>query len=236
MTAQTDRGLTPDGPQNGTAAAAPVGLRVVEPTRAQPEQSSAERRTQIERERTLAREAAAGDEAAQRALIPLVMPTVRAIARAFTSTTADADDAVQIALIEILRAGGGYRADALLTTWARRIAVRVIARHVRNIRRTTTELIDESAIASPESAMRASSMGESLPRPIETYLRALPPDQRDALVMHHCFGYELREIADILEISANTVKSRLRLGTKTIRKLFHRDLTIASVTQREKKS
>ena len=50
--------------------------------------------------------------------------------------------------------------------------------------------------------------------------------QRDAIVLHHALGHSLEEIAQMEGTSRNTIKSRLRLGTTSLRRLVRRDQQI----------
>lgn len=60
-------------------------------------------------------------------------------------------------------------------------------------------------------------------------LQLIPAEQREVILMKEYEGLKFREIADILELSENTVKSRLYYGLKAMRKLLedcklHKDL------------
>ena len=51
-------------------------------------------------------------------------------------------------------------------------------------------------------------------------LQQIPKEQRTVIIMKEYEGLKFREIADVLEISENTVKSRLYYGLKSLRKFF----------------
>lgn len=51
-------------------------------------------------------------------------------------------------------------------------------------------------------------------------LQQLPEEQRIILIMKEYEGLKFREIAAVLELSENTVKSRLYYGLRTLRKFF----------------
>ena len=53
-----------------------------------------------------------------------------------------------------------------------------------------------------------------------TALQQLPPEQRTVLIMKEYEELKFREIADILDLPENTVKSRLYYGLKALRKFF----------------
>lgn len=52
------------------------------------------------------------------------------------------------------------------------------------------------------------------------YLKKLPEDQKVVIIMKEYDGMKFREIADALEISENTVKSRLYYGLSALRKMM----------------
>lgn len=60
-------------------------------------------------------------------------------------------------------------------------------------------------------------------------LQEIPEGQREVIVMKEYEGLKFREIAEVLQLSENTVKSRLYYGLKAMRKLLedcrlHKDL------------
>jgi len=58
----------------------------------------------------------------------------------------------------------------------------------------------------------------------------LPPDQRVVVIMKEYEGFRFREIADTLDISENTAKSRLYCGLKSLRReLERRNLTLETL-------
>lgn len=79
-----------------------------------------------------------------------------------------------------------------------------------------------------DASGRESPLAEQLPRGLQAYLRELPEAQRSALVLHHAHGYSLDEVAELTEVSPNTVKGRLRLGLATLRKLVRREQKIGA--------
>lgn len=170
------------------------------------------------------RRAAAGDARAQAWLAGRVLRRVRQVARALARNAADADDAAQLSLIEVLRSAHSYRAEASLDAWSARIAARTTLRHLARERRKADPVVDEAptlaAPAVPEGLL------DSLPRDLRCYLDQLPEAQRSAIVLHHGLGYALDEIAEMAEVSPNTIKGRLRLGGATLRKLVARDQAI----------
>lgn len=177
----------------------------------------------LDRERV--RLAGEGEPKAQAWLVTRLLPRVRRIARAFLKRNADADDAAQLALLEILRSASTYRGEASVEGWAKCIAVRAVLRFAQEERRRD-RLIDRNDSGEEETAPSDDRAAEALPRELRAYLEELPEPQRNAVILHHALGHSIDEIAEMTEVSPDTVKSRLRLGTAALRKKVQQDIAI----------
>ncbi len=60
-------------------------------------------------------------------------------------------------------------------------------------------------------------------------LDELPDDQRAAFLLHHEYGFTVEALADALDTHFETVKSRLRYGTKKLRECMDRYLSVLRV-------
>lgn len=172
--------------------------------------------------------AAQGDPEARRWLTMRLQTRVRNVALGILGNRADAEDASQQILIEVLGSAAGYRGDNLLA-WADRIAARTAMRHARQRRVRATQ-------AEPHSELEEVSLGSSLPefpehaipRPLVEYLAELPEARRVVLVLRHVLEYSLDEIAELTETSVNTVKDRLLHARAQLRRAIRRDLALFS--------
>ncbi len=170
------------------------------------------------------RRAVSGDAKARSWLAHRVVGRVRKVARALARNAPDADDAAQLSLIEVLRSAHTFRGEASLDAWAGRIAARTTLRHLARERRKTQPVVEHTAnIGIPEPP---DGLAESLPRDLGSYLDTLPVVQRDAVVLHHALGHSLDEVAQMQDVSPNTIKGRLRLGMAALRKRVRRDQQI----------
>jgi RNA polymerase sigma-70 factor (ECF subfamily) len=178
---------------------------------------------------------AAGVPEAQEELAERLVMRVRRGAHALMRGSSDADDSAQLALIEILRsaqdyvalAGGAVRFDALLVggsarrdasveRWADRIVGRSVIRFSRAVRRragafSTTTADDESTL----------ELSDRPPRTLDECLGRLPSTAREALLLRHAFGQSIDEIAELTQVSPDTVRDRLLLARKEFRRLAH---------------
>jgi RNA polymerase sigma factor (sigma-70 family) len=138
-----------------------------------------------------------GDPLAIEDLIRQASPYVGRICAAIALE--DGEDAMQEALIAIVRGLPSLREPTAFKAWARRIAVREAVRVAR--RRRPTDQIDER--------LEAGEIDIDDSVDVRTALAALRPDQRAVLVLRDLDGYSEHDVAELLNIPAGTVKSRL---------------------------
>jgi RNA polymerase sigma-70 factor (ECF subfamily) len=178
---------------------------------------------------SLMRRVAAADRHAQRVLAHRLAARVQRISQRLIRNRADADDASQLALIEILRSAGTYQDISSIERWADRITVRTVLRHARNQRRLPWQLsglVDAESVSAPVPEEPPSDT--ATPRPVDEYLAELPAARREVLVMKHSLGYTTQEIAELTQSPVGTIKDRLVAARKQLRKLIGRDLRLRS--------
>jgi RNA polymerase sigma-70 factor, ECF subfamily len=166
--------------------------------------------------------AASGDRRAAQALLAELLPRVRNLVRYLVRGDGEVDDITQEALIAIARGFGSYRGEGKLQSWADRVVVRATFAYIRRIRRDQAQHRD-AAQAQPElMAVPQPGAGPdeyASRRQLVKMLDGLPDDQRHAMVLHHCAGFSVPEIAEHLGVPEETVRSRLRLGKTKLRAL-----------------
>ncbi|MBV1858787.1 MAG: sigma-70 family RNA polymerase sigma factor, partial [Nannocystaceae bacterium] len=163
-------------------------------------------------ERTLAERAAGGDADARRVLLRRVLPTLRGASIAVLGVGADAEDATQQAAIDVLRGLPSFRAESSLSAWCRTIGVRAALRVARS--RRPVAVVEPDQLHAEDASPRLS---DSIPGELRAHLEAIPRLQGEALLLRHGMGYTVPELAQLLEASVNTIKSRLLQGRKALR-------------------
>jgi RNA polymerase sigma-70 factor (ECF subfamily) len=175
---------------------------------------------------------AGGDAHAQRVLAHRLAPRVQRVARRLLANRADADDAAQVSLMEILRSAQSYREEASIERWADRIAVRTSLRQVRETRRRGwlmgSSNGDAEDLRPSDPSESTQPTHEETPRPLEQYLAELPRARREVLVLKHALGYTTDEIAELVDKPVGTIKDRLVAARKQIRKSIMRELRIGA--------
>lgn len=128
------------------------------------------------------------------------------IAHAMLWCDADCADAVQEAVFRGWMKRGSLREERYFETWLIRI------------------LINECKSQMRRQKMRHLPLDESIPAAgeIDLHLRQslqnLPEKYRMPLLLHHLEGYNLKEIAQMLGISAGLAKSRLHQARRLLRR------------------
>ena len=175
----------------------------------------------------LAQSVAAGDPDAQRQLVERLLDRIRTSMHYITPAAADADDMTQLALMEIIRSTRHFRGESSLEQWADRSAVRTAMRYLNKQRRR--RVVERSAYE-PETVDGAQGLEElsmrRIGQRISLLLSAVPVKRRVVLVLRLVHGFGIDEIAEVLEISRNTVRDRLQVGRRELRKKLRRDPAI----------
>jgi RNA polymerase sigma-70 factor, ECF subfamily len=134
-----------------------------------------------------------------------------------------AEDLVQEAFLVVWRAAESYRAErGSVRAWMLSILrnrgidqLRLISR-----RRRIGDRAEAMAPAFQPSEAFAETWHRSQGARVKGALRVLPPEQLKVLELAYYSGYTHVEIAELLGLPLGTVKGRMRLGLKKIRKHF----------------
>ncbi|HZN52368.1 MAG TPA: sigma-70 family RNA polymerase sigma factor [Methylomirabilota bacterium] len=114
---------------------------------------------------------------------------------------ADAEDAVQRALLKAFEARESYTPRWALSTWLYRVLTNVCIDELRRRRRVPPE---------PLPGRRTATQVERTD--LARALGTVPREARVLLALHYVNGLSYRELAAIRGISVNTVKSQLARG------------------------
>jgi RNA polymerase sigma-70 factor, ECF subfamily len=170
----------------------------------------------------LARRAAQGDDAARRLIAQRLFQRVRTTVRYLASAHPDADDFVQVALLEVLRSLGTFRAETKLESWADRIVVRTALRMIKRQRRQA-EVITLFGDREPGASSGDGSPLQLLRRRVQALVSRLSPERQAVTVLQLVHGYSVHEIAELVGAPVNTVRDRLRVGKSQLRKFILKD-------------
>jgi RNA polymerase sigma factor (sigma-70 family) len=137
-------------------------------------------------------------------------PVLLAAARAMTVDDADAEDLVQATFEIAIRSLTSLRDPAAMRFWLLRIEVREAMRITRRMRRFVRfdAHVREIPHTDPALADRVA---------LKQALTSLPIRVRAAVALHHLAGLSVRQTAEALGVSENTVKSELKVGLARLR-------------------
>ena len=165
------------------------------------------------------------DRKAAHRLADRLFSRVRAIVLYMAPGHRDADDMIQRALIEVLRASSSYRGECSLERWADRIISRTVMRTLK--RRRKKDFFVQSGAEPDESGVDefqevAVSRGRTRKR-LKIILDKLSEKRRVVVVLHWMHGYTVAEIAEIVDAPVNTVRDRLHKGKRKLKKWIKKD-------------
>jgi len=176
----------------------------------------------------LTQRAAAGDRQAQSDLIARVIASVHARVRGLTRNRADADDATQDSLLEILGAARSFRGEGSFEGWCDRITVRTTMRRQRREARTLKLVEPDGNLDAIPDETPAAPLREALPGEVQRFLSTLSVERYQALELR-AQGYSVEEIAARTGVSVNTVKDRLRMARKQLRRSIRQQEVLAEI-------
>jgi RNA polymerase sigma-70 factor (ECF subfamily) len=150
----------------------------------------------------------------------------------YLGNVADAEDAVQDALLSAHQHIGQFRGDARISTWLTSIVINSARMQLRRRSRQMHVSLDERP--DPESYALSELLPDHRPSPAEQCLRSdladnvlqlaqqLSPALRSAFQLRHLDGLTIREMTDILGVAEGTVKARLARARAKLRSLMRR--------------
>jgi len=132
---------------------------------------------------------------------------------------AAADDLVQETFLVVHRARRTYRAPHPVRPWVFGIARNVLRRHRRTAARRSrreeagaehgARALRPSEPPAPSVAVEVRELGRALDR--------LPPERREAWLLHHVYGWSFREIAARMRVGINAAKLRSSRAMRALR-------------------
>ncbi|MCC7370831.1 MAG: sigma-70 family RNA polymerase sigma factor [Chloroflexi bacterium] len=175
------------------------------------------------------RRAQAGDQQAIAQLVAEQQRYVYSIAMTITKDPTDAADLTQDALIRLIRAIGSYRGETKLSTWLYRLVVnlgidRLRRRGAPPIRLDGEESDFDVASDLPGDDVAGAAERMETAQAVRMALAQLPDAQRLALTLHYFEDLRYEDIADVMGVPVNTVKSHIRRGKERLALLLRASL------------
>jgi RNA polymerase sigma-70 factor, ECF subfamily len=162
-----------------------------------------------------------GDKGAFEDLLRKYQDRIYNLCRYVLQDKEDARDAAQDVFFKFYGGLKAYRPDSSLYTWLYRVTVNTCLDYNKKSRPDTFE--EESAVddlpsrrPSPEQLYQSKETG----RTIETALRRLPEKLRVVIVLKEIEGLSYEEIAEAIQTSIGTVKSRISRAREELKRLL----------------
>jgi len=174
-----------------------------------------------------------GDMDAFEELVVRYERRVYSVAFRFMGNQEDASDLAQEAFLKAYQAIKNFRQDASFSTWICRIVSNVCRDQLRKAKRTIQTSLDEEVWLEEGTVTKQfKDQGPTTEqvyerKELKEYLQALinnlNPEYRMVVVLRDIQGYSYEEIAEMLDCSLGTVKSRLNRARKVLREQINSD-------------
>lgn len=180
-------------------------------------------------EQELVARAKAGDDEAFAQLMRANEKRIYNLTLRMTGNPEDAMDLAQEAFLNAWRGLKFFQGDSAFSTWVYRLASNACIDHLRRKKRRQdisapmpTDEEDDSQPDIPDDRFRPDRELErrELRRAVIQGLKQLSDEHRQVLVMRELNGLSYQEIADVLDLEAGTVKSRIARARNSLRKIL----------------
>lgn len=140
-----------------------------------------------------------------------------------------AEDLLQEAFMRVIKGAEAYKRQAKFTTWLYTIARNLCVDQTRRRKHrkhasldAPMDANDESGtlldvIASSEMASDRQSLNRQLQATMQRAVAALSEEQREVFLMREFLDMPFKDIADVVGVPENTVKSRMRYALEKLR-------------------
>jgi RNA polymerase sigma-70 factor (ECF subfamily) len=178
----------------------------------------------------IVRRAARGDARAHEIIYRAFAPAVYSLCLRFTRVPAHAEDLLQDTFLEVMRSIPGYRGEAPLGSWIRRIAVTKALMFLRSAWHSRGQGLDEDwedmVPGRPESLGISAHPDHALD--LDAALASLSPVARAVVWLHDVEGFTHREIAEFMGKTESFSKSQLSRAYQRLRPLLEAETAAAA--------
>ncbi len=178
--------------------------------------------------RSLLERSRGGDQSAFRELVVLHQDQAYGLALRITRSTADAEEVAQDAFLRAWLALARFRGESSFGTWLYRIVARRAFDRLEQLRsRRGRELGGEAAAdlaeRTPAPGRAGSPEAVEQARRLERMVSALPAAQRAAVTLYYYEDRSVEQVAAILGMPENTVKTHLSRARAALRAAWPRE-------------
>lgn len=179
--------------------------------------------------RLLIRQAQAGNTEAFEKLVVIYQEKIYSLSYYLAGNHADAQDLAQEAFVKAYSSLGSFRQEANLGTWLHRITVNLWLNIKRRQKNLTIFSLDDPVQTDEGEFTRTIAAedpggdpvkvleGKELQALVRDALLSIPEEYRSVLVLREMEGYSYDDIAEVMQCSLGTVKSRLNRARKALK-------------------
>lgn len=169
--------------------------------------------------------ARAGDPRALQALFERHQPRIYRFGMKMCRDPEDAKEILQDTLLAAARGIHDFRGDSSISTWLFAVARSFCLKRRRKTKDAPEDLRsldaedapEGAAIADPSKTPEEALAQRQIERALETAIDALEPAQREVLLLRDVEGLSAPEVAEVLGITVQAVKSRLHRARLAVR-------------------
>jgi RNA polymerase sigma-70 factor, ECF subfamily len=175
----------------------------------------------LQDETLLIRQFKAGDPSTFERIVKTYQDRIYNLCYYLLGNPQDAEDAAQDVFIKAFRNLKGFRPEASLYTWLYRIGVNTCLDQKKKLR--PEPLKNESqaeGLASTEPSPERRYQSKEIGQAINSALEQLSKNSRAVIVLKEIEGLPYEEIAEVLNTSVGTIKSRLSRAREELRRLL----------------
>ena len=164
-----------------------------------------------------------GDHSTFERIVQTYQDRIYNLCRYLLGNPQDAEDAAQEVFIKAFRKLKDFQPEASLYTWLYRIGVNTCLDHKRKSRPEPfkNESLAE-ALSSTEPSPEGRYQSKEIGRAIQSALAQLSKNSRTIIVLKEIEGLSYEEIAEVMDTSVGTVKSRLSRTREELRSLLQK--------------
>ncbi len=136
-----------------------------------------------------------------------------------------AEDLLQETFIKVINTirGGRYNEEGKFMPWVSRIAHNLAIDHFRKLKRYPEVVLEDGSrvfdsMEFSEESMESVQMKKENHKRLRDFVKELPVEQKQVLIMRHFLQMSFQEIAERTDVSINTALGRMRYALINLRK------------------
>ena len=160
-----------------------------------------------------------GDLEAFEEVYKLTSGFVYSVAFRITSSKSDAEEVTQDVFVQIFKNLKNFKFKSSFKTWIYRITFNTAINKYRQAQREKNHRQEYETIAVNESSYKKSAEfvdKEDAEKTVNHLLSRLNPEQKTSILLREIEGLSYKEIAEVLKLNINTVRSRLKRARESM--------------------